>query len=467
MNQINSGIFARKSYMKVLKLFLCLLFISLISCTGEEEEESQTTLIEGRITVDPELETIGDYSGIELISTIRSTAEEVDTLYYAVTDSTGQFSSTAIFPEKDLYPLLISRNNNTFGIVNIVFAENDTVHIEGQLPNIEETIEIDSQENEVVDIYRRVERNFARVARFINAGAISQDSVEIEINKWSDIYWDIYEKYPNTYGAKLAGETSISMLRGFNDSLMVSRSRELLESYNELRPVTRATLLEYYAETEGLERALTFIENLKNRTDSNVELIDLEMERIELLYDSSKTVQANQVLDQFKETYADQEMAMQWAEDISYDLEFLAPGYPFPNLQFQLVDGDSLSTQDLRGSPFLIEITRFDNALYQQQFARTVAIHQIYKNFGLEIITVPLATTDVTMDAFFQERQRLWTVVQPNSFDADKLIERLNLNRVPTRFLVNSEGNIIRRYVAEEYDDIVRGLQQITTQTEE
>lgn len=453
--------------MKAQRLFLFLVLLTVVSCSGEDETDEQSALIEGQITVDPELDDTGDYSGIELIASIRSSIDESDTLFYAVTDSTGKFSGTATFPEKDIYPLLITRNNNTFGIINVVFAENDTIRIEGQLPNIEETIEITSHENEVIDVYQRIERNFARVARFINAGVISPDSVELEVNKWSDIYWDIYTKYPNTYGAKLAGETSISMLSGFNDSLMVNRAEQFLQEYNDFMPATRSTLLEYYAETYGLERALSFIEDLKNRTDQEEDLIDLEMERIELLYDSSQTVQANQVLDQFKENYAEHEMVMQWAEDISYDLEFLAPGSPFPNLEFQLVNGDSLTIQQLQGNPFLIEITRFENPLYQQQFSRTVAIHQIYKNFGLEIITVPLATTNVTMNAFFEERQRLWNVVQPNSFNADQLVERLNLNRVPTRFLVNSDGTIIRRYIAEEYDDIVRGLQQITTQTEE
>ena len=453
--------------MKVQKLVLLFLAITVFSCSGETDTNENSTIVKGKITVDPELDNTADYSGIEIIASIQSSADESDTLFYAVTDSTGVFSGTAVFPEKDLYPLLISRNNNTFGIVNVVFAKDDTIQIQGQLPNIEQTIEIESNENEDLEVFRRVERNFARVAQFINAGAFSADSVRLEINKWSDIYWDIFQKYPQTFGAKLAGETSVSMLNGFNDSLMVSRSEQLLQSYHQLLPGTRATLLEYYAETEGLNRALSFIETLKGRVEKREDEINLEMDRIELLYDSSQTLEASQVLDQFKETYSENEAAMQWAEDISYDLEFLAPGYPFPGIGFRLTNGDSLNTQDLIGSPYLLEITRFDNALYQQQFSRTVAIHQIYRNFELEIVTIPLATTEVTLDAFFEERRQLWRVAQPNSFDADQLIERLNLNRVPTRFLVDSDGNIIRRYVGEEYDDIVRGLQQITTQTEE
>ena len=70
------------------------------------------------------------------------------------------------------------------------------------------------------------------------------------------------------------------------------------------------------------------------------------------------------------------------------------------------------------------------------------------------------------MDAFFEERSQFWKVVEPNSFSSDSLVETLNLNRIPTRFLVNSDGTIIGRYIGTEYDDIVRGLQRITTQTE-
>jgi len=43
------------------------------------------------------------------------------------------------------------------------------------------------------------------------------------------------------------------------------------------------------------------------------------------------------------------------------------------------------------------------------------------------------------------------------------LIERFNITRVPTRFLVNSDGEIIRRYIGEEYQEVVRGLQNITS----
>lgn len=433
------------------------------ACSREEAAVQQTAHIKGQILVDEQLDDSFDYSGIELISRVRTGSEESDTLFYALTDQQGYFSGNAQFEKAGQYPLVVSRNNNVMGIRSLVFAHGDTIQITATLPQFNETVEITSYENQVFNTFDRVERSFTRVANFINAGLISADSVGIEIDKWSDIYWEVYEQYPGTYAAKLAGESSISILREWNDSLMVARTEQLLKEFGSVTSGTREVLIEYYAETEGLERTLQFINKLHDSAMHTSDIMEIEINRIELLYDSSRTTEASRHLESFKEKFASNSLAMEWAENISYDLEFLAPGYPFPELSFVLTNGDSIRTADLNGKPFLIEITRFDNALYQQQFDRTIAIYQIYQNFELEIITVPLASNRIILDAFFSERDKLWHIVEPGTFDAENVIELLNLNRVPTRYLVNADGNIISRYIGNEYDDIVRGLQQIST----
>jgi len=448
-----------------IKSLILLLVSSLIlfSCAREEEDVAKSTYISGNISVDEQIDASGDNSGIQLISTLQNDAGQTDTLFIAQTDSSGFFEGTARFHEKDMYPFIVTRNRNTFGYINLILAKDDSVYIEGRIPNLVENIEISSYENDIYQTFDRVDRSFSRVASFINAGGLSADSIQAELEKWSDIYWEIFEDNPDTYASKIAGESAFSILRGWNDSLMVERANIVLDQYNSLLPGTRTTLLEYYAETEGLDRALAFLNELKEKTESRSELMDLEMHTIELLYDSSRTNDANQLLQQFRAAYSDNEQVIDWAENISYDLEFLAPGAPFPSIGFRTTAGDSMNTDELAGRPFLIEITRLDNRLYQQQFDRTVAIYQIYRNFDLEIITIPIATTPVTLEAFFEERSRLWHVAHPNTFDADEIIDILNVNRVPTRFLINKDGNIIRRYIGNEYDDVVRGLQQITT----
>lgn len=441
-----------------------LVITSMYGCSSDNDQKL-SAYISGRITVDEELDRSGNYSGIELLISGRDNfGGNRDTLFHAITDADGGFSGSAEFEVEGIYPVLVSRNRNIFGIIELVLADGDSIDFTGTLPDLNETVEIYSEENEVFETYSRIDRNFNRVAQYINAGAVSQDSVQIELEKWSDIFWQLYSEYPETYAAVLSGESSVNMLRGWNDSLMLARNDELLEQVKTLSPGTRQTLMEYYAETEGLEGVTRFLDRLETMAPSPRILMDLKMDRIELLYDSSRTIEATALLNDFKKQYADNPSAVNWAENIGYDLEVLSPGAPFPEFTFKTISGDSLSVAGMKGTPFLLEITRLENSMYQQQYDRTVAIYQIYRNFGLDIITIPLASNDFVVQAFFEDRGLLWNVVQPGSFDEEKLIEQLNINQIPTRFLVDDNGNIIRRYIGNEYDDVVRGLQQIITQ---
>jgi glutathione peroxidase-family protein len=443
-------------------LLFTLTALILFSCS-RPDSDTETTYISGRITVDPELDQSQNFSDIELlVSFQQQDGESRDTLFYAVTDADGYFSGTATFDERDIYPVIVSRNRNTFGIVNMVFAGGDSITFNAQIPNVNQTAEVSSRENDVLRTYERIERNFNRVAQFINAGAISEDSVYIELENWSNIYWQVYEENRNTLASEIAGNMSLSLLSGWNDSLMVERAEKLIGADSKLRSTGRNVMVNYYAETEGLDKAVSFLNRLENLTRSNSQVMTIRMDKIELLYDSSRTVEATRELEKFQQQYADNQLALEWAQNIGYDIEFLAPGSPFPDFNFVTIDGDSLSSDSMKGRPFMIEFTNFNNRLYQSQFDRTVAIYQIYNNFGLEIITVPLGTNRIMLEAFFQERDLLWELVEPDTFDVDELADRFNISRVPTRFLVDSDGNIIRRYIGNEYQDVVRGLQDIT-----
>ena len=100
--------------------------------------------------------------------------------------------------------------------------------------------------------------------------------------------------------------------------------------------------------------------------------------------------------------------------------------------------------------------------MYQNQFDRSVVIHSIYKTHGLQFVTIPLDTSQVTVDAFFQERVKPWPVAVAQAFDQEKLLKEFNIQVVPTRFLINREGEIVRKYVGREFDDVIQDIQTIT-----
>jgi len=446
-------------------LFLSLILTGYILAGCSSEPGLTGTVIKGQITVDPELDPTLDYSGIELLLAYSGfEGAGRDTLFHAVTDTAGNFSGFASIEERGIYPIQVKRNENHFGLVNLVLAKDDTVRLTAQLPDFHQTVAIQSIEHDAYERFGRLQRNYNRVVSYIYNVGMSQDSVEIEILKWSGLFWDFYNRNEHTLGGEQSAAAAISLLEGWDNELMLARADTLLDRKNKLPASLRMQLTHYFAETEGLDRSLAFLDQLDGRLDRKEDKFEIRREKIELLYDSSRADNAELLLEDFKQTFSDHDEAMLWAESMTYDLATLAPGRPFPEFSFVNTKGDIVSSETLENSPFLIEFTRFENPLYQEQYEQTIIIHQIYSNHGLQIVTVPLATSQVALNAFFEGEAKLWSVAEPGSFDADGLIETYNIQQVPTRYLVNDQGNIIRRYIGPEYDYIIHGLQNILTQ---
>ncbi len=414
--------------------------------------------------VDPEIDETGNFSNFNLLIALRDTTGAYsDTVYHAITDQDGYFSGTARFKEKNLYPLLITRNNNNLGVVNIVLADGDSVRIEAEFPELEETLKIESAENNVLDTVERIDRNFNRVMRFISAGAVSEDSVGIELQKWSDIYWDLYNDNPDTYAGDRALSRSLAILEGWNDSMMIERIESVTSREKTLPASVRRLATNYYAETSGADRAVSYLDSLaKNANDNDIQMA-IEMEMIKLLYDSASVELASQKIEDFKTSYTDHQRGQQWADRISYDIENFSAGDPIPSFEFTTTGNEVIDKDSLAGKPFILEFTRLDDPLYQDQYDRLLVISQIYQNFGLEVITVPLGATDVTLNAFFEERVKQWPFIDPNSLDVEDLRKRFNIYSIPVRFLVDEDGNLIRKYTGTEFDQIITGLQKIRT----
>ena len=454
--------FAMK-YSIYLYLFALSLF-GLIGCGSGNSDPDP--VIQGEITVDSEIDSTGDYSGIELLVARTTVTGTRDTLFYSVTDSTGMHEGQASIESSGLYPLYVSRNNQPLGIFNLVLAKGDTVSINGMLPNISETATIESHENEIYEKYDRLQRNYQRVVNYINSQGMSRDSVEAEIMKWSDLFWDLHQANPNTFAGERAAAFSASILEGWDDERMLARTDTILSRYNTVPADLRFQLTAFYANRDSLERSVSFLNMVEERMPNADQKLPVRQELIKLLFDSSRTDRATELLTEFKQSYSSDTLAMQWADRMETDIATLAPGKPFPGFSFRDREGQVISSDSLTlaGTPFMIEFTRLESPLYQQQYDRVIAIQQVYSNYGLEIITVPIGASDVVFDAFFEERANLWTFADSDSFTTEELQGRYNLYRLPTRFLVNGQGQIVQRFVGTEFNSIIQGLQKTLTQ---
>jgi hypothetical protein len=303
---------------------------------------------------------------------------------------------------------------------------------------------------------------YQRIARYANAGRSSGDSLDQEHDTWSDRDLERYQDNRETRAGSLAAAEAIRLLQGWNGEKMMNRIRSVQDN-DDLVYLGLNYGKDYLARIRGLQPTLAYLDTLSDITDGTQQLKNIERERIKLLYDSARISAAQERLDGFRQQYAEDSVAMEWAESIDYDLNYLSPGDELPSFAFSS-NGETISRNSLLGRPYILEITRLSNELYQEQFDRTVVIHSIYKNYDLEVVTIPLDESQITVDAFFDERVRAWPVADAQAFDRDELLEKFNIRLIPTRFLVNSEGKIVRKYIGREYEEVIKGIQTLLNQ---
>ncbi|HKK44127.1 MAG TPA: TlpA disulfide reductase family protein [Balneolaceae bacterium] len=435
-----------------------------IFCWGcSTKPERQHALVKGKITVADSVDASHDYSGIGLTVIKKDSSNaKPDTLFNAMTDTTGVFSGTATFDDRGEYPLIISRNDKNLGRVGILLADKDTVNIQGELPALDKTISISSREHAGMEVYQRVNRSFQRIAQYARAGKLKGDSLRQEVKKMSDLFWEVYQEKTGTIASELGARRSVQLLKGLDDKKMMEHIRSV-QGKDRLSDLGATYGKDYIASSEGLAPAIAYLDSLSSITEDPNKKMQIAKEHIKLLYDSARVQSAKQQLKTFKKQFSDNKAAQKWIKSISYDLNYLSPGDSIPDFEFT-ENGKTISRDSLLGTPYILEITKLSNSLYQNQFDRTVVIHSLYKSYGLQVITIPLDKSQVTVNAFFDERVKPWPVADADAFDRQKLLDRFNVRLIPTRFLVDRNGKIVRKYVGQEYQDVIKGIQTIIKQ---
>lgn len=447
----------RKNHLPVFML------IALIGWGCSSSDRKKQAVISGNFSMADSAGQPGNLLPVN-VTIIRENSVETgpDTLFHAATGPGGTFSGEASFPENRQYTAFISRNGQNVVRFAIMLAEGDSVEISGRFPDIEQTLALSSQEHDAMRQLRNLNRGFQRIARFANAGKLRGDTLQQELSKWSDLYMDLYNEYQDTKAGELAVAESVRLLEGWNNAGMMNRIRKV-QGRDALAPLAANYGKDYLAQSQGIDAALAYLDTLSSITEGDDQKMRIHMERIGLLYDSARVEIARKDLEAFQEQYAADSTAQQWAASIGYDLSYLSPGDPLPDFEFRQ-QGRTVSRDSLLGDPYVFEVTRLANPLYQEQFDRTVVIHSIYKNYGLKVVTLPLDESQITVDAFFEERIKPWPVADARAFDREKLLETFNIRLIPTRFLVDENGKIVRKYVGREFQDVIKDLQMITNQ---
>ena len=430
-----------------------------------KKPQFKSAYVYGKVTVSTKVDSSGDYSGINVTVVQPDSSNKADTLFHAVTNISGQFSGTAKFRKKGIYPLIINRNSTDISSSAVILANKDTLNIDGQLPDFATTVKYSSHEEKAYQTYQRLEANYERLMAYAQKGMIKQDTLPKLAHTWSNLFWSVYKEYPGTIAAQHAAATTVRMLENWDDSLAFARFKEIREP--SIQAVLSGDLMEILAGMRGINRTLLYVDSLSHATNSQDLKIALGMSKVKMLYDSTKVQEARSDLLAFKKAFASENAdARSFAKSMQYDLDSLAPGMPMPSFKVVTLSGDTLTNKSFAGHPYVMEVTGLANKLYQNQYDDMNALYLVYHYFGLKFLTVPIDTSEITVKAFFDDRARNWPFARAGSYKMSNLLHRLNIQLIPTRFLVDSKGDIVRKYVGTESQYLLQGLNKVFHKTE-
>lgn len=436
-------------------------FFAAVSCSAsfEEQPKPEPTLFSATFSVADSIDDSGDYSGFGLLIFSRETPEAAaDTVFYGVTDSTGFMEGTIQLENAGSFPVQITRNGRNLGAFRILLSGNDTVNVTGEFPSLDQSLEVDSREARAMKMFQRVDNGFRRTNRFIAAGQIADSMLVPEFRKWADLFWEVYEDQKGTFASKFALEQSIDLYNRFDKPEMFEK---LNSAFGEDMAFGLAITFgkNYVAERNGLESAVAYLDSVKSLTRIKEINRAIDQSVIKLNFDSARVEEARNLLTEYENTYLeDDEELPFWYKNMRFEITELAPGMDAPAFNFMTVDGDTVNNESMLGTPFVLEFTLMANKLYQSQYEEAALIYQLYNPSGLEYFTLPFDASANTVIGFFEERDRFWGLADPPSFSAEQMSDRFNVQFFPTRLLIDRQGKIVRKFVGEEFEDIIPSI---------
>jgi len=185
------------------------------------------------------------------------------------------------------------------------------------------------------------------------------------------------------------------------------------------------------------------------------------MRKIELLVDYREFDRAlNEVNSMIQRNSNDAEFQT-WAQSVKYELENLIPGRVIPDFNVTLNATTTLNKASIAGKYTMIEVVLLADANYQAVYPQLLETFRTSGVDNLNFYTLPLDNSQITVDAFFEERQKSWTFSNAGSLDQGNILEALRIDQVPTRYLIGPDGRIISRYVSHDISGLTADIQSI------
>lgn len=126
------------------------------------------------------------------------------------------------------------------------------------------------------------------------------------------------------------------------------------------------------------------------------------------------------------------------------------PAPSAPQVTFELLDGKTVSMQDLKGKVVLVKFWATSCVTCVKQMPDTIKAYQTYGPTDYETIAVAMQYDPVNyVETFARSRNLPFPVAVDRSGEVARAFGDVRLT--PTAFLIDKEGRILKRYLG-EYD---------------
>ncbi len=411
----------------------------------QAEPDGVQGVLEGNITVESAADSVADLRGFRVL-VVQAQGRRVDTLAHATTDREGGFRVRVPVPERGIYPLMIwdQQGTNRLATAEYVVAEGDTAQLQAALPVQEGGVRIQSPENNALTGYRNVMAQHRRTLLLrLKDTAYDANVTAQGIRQTSSVLWELQKTYPGTYAAELAMVEALSLLEGWNDSLVVSRVQSIAPSNSRY---VEASLIggRAAARWKGQDAALALLDSMDARARSPEQRAGIQAARVRAHIDRRHEEAAGEAASALRSRYPGTQWA-EWAERAQYEIRHLHPGRDAPDLAVRTLRGDSLSLRALRGRPVVLEFYEPGAGLYARQLPTRNTLYQVTRPDSVAFVSVATEPDSVLTRAFLSNRSLPGhRVIVPQSGEA--VSQRYNVVDPPVRFLIDAQGRIVGRY---------------------
>ncbi len=428
---------------------LCLASATLLAGCGGTSSSADGTIrshFVGTFAVNAAVDSVAEFSGFEVLIA-DGLPGAWDTLAFGVSGPDGAVAMAVQAPRADIFTLQVSRSGSALMREEIVVADGDSASVKVTFPLGNRPVIIRSRENAVLMGFKNTLATHAMaIQEMQRAGENDPMPYTNRVLQSAEILWDLGQSNPGTIAGELASSQSVLLLQDVNDSLLVARS-QVIDQFNPNFPAVVETARRTEMLLQGSEAAVTLMQGFLERATDPGPRVAVLTELIIAYRDNLQVNEAVAMAEQMKTEFQDSTVTA-WADRALYDLQNLMPGMPAPDFRVVTTAGDTISLASFRGRVLLVEFYAPGPAFERELNVRNAFYRATVEGAErFEMVSFSLQP-DIDMNqAFFLDRDIPGIhVFLEESLDAE-VVDRYNINLLPTRFVIDADGVLVGKYV--------------------